>query len=83
MAKVGSVEAVGGVRDLDYWSKRWQLGESAWHKPTVEPYLTTHSGELFGARPSCKVFVPLCGKSVDMKWMADLGHKVGSLRFNL
>jgi thiopurine S-methyltransferase len=56
----------------EYWINRWQQGETAWHQTEVEPALI----RWFSEREKRKVFVPLCGKSLDLKWLIDQGHHV-------
>ena len=63
----------------DFWIERWQKGETGFHQEQLNPYLGYFYGEK-GAplekRQSLKVFVPLCGKSVDMLWLAQNGYEV-------
>lgn len=47
-----------------------QLGDSPWHKDAVNGFLIKHfkqltSGNIF---EKSRIFVPLCGKTFDMKW---------------
>jgi len=59
----------------DYWQKRWAEGRIGWHQPEVNALLRRHWSAL--ALPAgCHVFVPLCGKSADMAWLAAQGHQV-------
>lgn len=59
----------------DFWHARWQRGETGWHQQEVNAYLETHWPEL-GLAAGARVFVPLCGKSLDLVWLADQGHAV-------
>lgn len=59
----------------EYWHERWNTGQISFHQPEVETYLRDHFGRLGLARGST-VLVPLCGKSVDMLWLAKEGYKV-------
>lgn len=56
----------------DFWKGRWERGEIGWHQTEVEPGLITHFGDL---KPT-RVLVPLCGKSLDLAWLASQGHEV-------
>ncbi|XP_056018021.1 probable thiopurine S-methyltransferase isoform X2 [Ostrea edulis] len=38
--------------------------------------LEKHIDKLINGRQRIKIFVPLCGKSVDMKWLWDQGHTI-------
>ena len=60
----------------EYWLKRWEDNQIGWHKDTVNRFLIKYAEELTQGRSSLRVFVPLCGKSLDMLWLADQGHNV-------
>lgn len=62
--------------DNDYWLRCWeQGGEDFFHQPRVLPLLQKHWPAL--ALPAgSRVLVPLCGKSLDMHWLAAQGHRV-------
>lgn len=60
---------------LEHWHERWQRNEIGFHQDTVNPYLECYWPQLaLGAGEP--VFVPLCGKSLDMRWLHDQGHPV-------
>ena len=61
--------------DPSFWLKRWQQNETGFHQDKVQPALAKHWPELQVAQRS-RVFVPLCGKSLDMTWLADQGLTV-------
>lgn len=61
--------------DHNFWLERWQKSEIGFHQPKVQPALKMHWPRL--ALPhDATVLVPLCGKSVDMSWLAAQGHRV-------
>lgn len=60
--------------DENFWHERWQSGRIGFHNDAVHPLLVSQWGRL-GVAPG-PVFVPLCGKSRDMVWLADRGHPV-------
>ena len=60
----------------EYWTDRWKEGNTGWHRQEVNAYLIKYVDELTSGRAKVRVFVPLCGKSVDMLWLADQGHTV-------
>ena len=61
--------------DSKFWQQRWQDGRIGFHKSDVNPQLIEYFSEL--AVPiSGQVLVPLCGKSVDMVWLAHAGYGV-------
>ena len=58
-----------------FWQQRWQEGRIGFHKSDVNPELIKHFSTL--ALPiGSRVLVPLCGKSVDMVWLAHAGYDV-------
>lgn len=58
--------------DKNYWLGRWARGETGWHQAEVEPALVSGFSKLGPTR----VLVPLCGKSLDLGWLASRGHEV-------
>ncbi|MEQ1672266.1 MAG: thiopurine S-methyltransferase, partial [Hyphomicrobium sp.] len=53
----------------------WQKREIGFHQPQVQPALVKHWPRLNVAK-GARVLVPLCGKTVDMAWLADQGYRV-------
>lgn len=62
------------MRD-EFWHERWEQGQIGFHQQAVNRYLTDHWGDL-GLPAGAPVFVPLCGKSLDMLWLREQGHPV-------
>lgn len=53
------------------WLERWQQGRIGWHEADGNRSLKRHwRGTGF------RVLVPLCGKSIDMLWLAEQGNEV-------
>jgi thiopurine S-methyltransferase len=59
----------------DFWHKRWADNQIGFHQAAPTPMLVKHWPSL-GIAADAKVFVPLCGKSLDMVWLAAQGHRV-------
>jgi thiopurine S-methyltransferase len=59
----------------EFWHQRWASNQIGFHEDQVNAYLTRHYADL-GLAPGETVFVPLCGKSVDLRWLADQGARV-------
>lgn len=59
----------------DFWQARWQRNEIGFHLSEVNPYLLRHWPTL-GLSADSRVLVPLCGKSLDLSWLAGQGHAV-------
>lgn len=61
----------------DFWHEKWHSNEIGFDQAKVNPLLQQHFAVL-GLTPHSKVFVPLCGKSIDMVWLLEQGmHVVG------
>lgn len=65
----------------DFWLERWQRNQIGFHENEVNPYLSQFWSQL-ALDPESKVFVPLCGKSVDMDWLGQHGYKVLGVEFS-
>lgn len=61
--------------DASFWHQRWERAEISFHKHEIHPHLERFWGRLQLAAGQ-RVFVPLCGKSLDMLWLAGEGHPV-------
>jgi thiopurine S-methyltransferase len=59
----------------EFWHKRWQCGETGWHSADINRHLTEYWPGL-GVATAARVLVPLCGKTLDLLWLAGCGHRV-------
>lgn len=59
----------------DFWQTRWNDGRIGFHQAEVNRRLTRLWPTL-GVPDGATVFVPLCGKSLDMLWLHERGHPV-------
>ena len=59
----------------EFWLQRWQENRIGFHRDEVMPLLQKHWPSLQLPAGS-RVFVPLCGKSLDLHWLAAQGHDV-------
>ena len=55
----------------EFWLQRWAEGKIGFHRAEVNDALTRHWRPRTGS-----VLVPLCGKSLDLRWLAERGHAV-------
>ena len=58
-----------------FWNKRWRDNMIGFHEPAVNEQLMRFWPQL-GLPQSARVFVPLCGKTLDMAWLAQQGHSI-------
>jgi len=59
----------------EFWLERWQQNQIGFHQPDINPYLRRYWAEC-GLSAGTPVFVPFCGKSLDMNWLVAQGHPV-------
>lgn len=61
--------------DPSFWHQRWAKNEIGFHEPKANPLLVTHFKEL-SLPKGRRVFVPLCGKTLDIAWLLSQGYRV-------
>lgn len=61
--------------DASFWKDRWERGEIGFHEKQSNPFLVKYFKELSLAKGS-RVFVPLCGKTLDIAWLLSQGYRV-------
>lgn len=61
--------------DASFWHQRWERNEIAFHEREANPLLATYFAALSLAAGS-RVFVPLCGKTLDIPWLLSQGYRV-------
>jgi len=59
----------------EFWHDRWRTGQVGFHQSAVDRHLAEY-WPGFELPAASRVFVPLCGKSLDLKWLRDRGHTV-------
>jgi thiopurine S-methyltransferase len=60
-----------------FWHERWAINQIGFNQSDVNPYLQRFWPEL-NLKPGERVLVPLCGKTIDMRWLNQQGlHVVG------
>lgn len=61
--------------EADFWMQKWQRGETAFHEKQVNPALVQYLSRL-ELQAGSRIFVPLCGKTLDIGWLLQQGYKV-------
>jgi thiopurine S-methyltransferase len=61
--------------DGDFWRGRWRDNAIGFHQPAANPLLIRHLPAL-GLPAGARIFVPLCGKTLDMGWLLGEGFRV-------
>ena len=59
----------------DFWQQRWQEKRIGFNQPEVNALLIRYFDQL-DLPAGSRVLVPLCGKSIDMVWLAVQGYDV-------
>lgn len=59
----------------EFWQNRWQEKRIGFNQSEASPLLIKHWSEL-NLPAGSRIFVPLCGKSIDMVWLASQGYDV-------
>ncbi len=65
--------------ETSFWQERWQKNEIGFHLPQVHAWLKRQWPLLIEqgkVTTNSRIFVPLCGKSLDIGYFLDMGHKV-------
>ena len=60
---------------MNLWESRWQEDRIGFHLKEVNPNLMRFSDQLLHQNPD-RVFVPLCGKTLDLYWLTTKTKKV-------
>jgi thiopurine S-methyltransferase len=58
-----------------FWHERWERAEIGFHKQEVNEHLREYWEQLTPP-PGARVLIPLCGKSLDLLWLAGEDHPV-------
>jgi thiopurine S-methyltransferase len=61
--------------EASFWHQRWEKNEIAFHESKANPLLVKHFNELSLAKGR-RIFVPLCGKTLDIAWLLSKGYRV-------
>jgi len=61
--------------EANFWHERWQKKEIAFHASQPHAFLTRYFASL-KVPPGGRVFVPLCGKTLDIGWLLAQGYSV-------
>ncbi|WP_283627766.1 thiopurine S-methyltransferase [Shewanella baltica] len=64
-----------------FWHEKWHQQQIGFHQQDINPFLVKYWQKL-GLPADTQVFVPLCGKSLDMCFLAEQGHQVIGCELN-
>jgi thiopurine S-methyltransferase len=63
------------MMEADFWHDKWEANQIGFHKAEANPLLIAHFPAL-GLAKGARVFVPLCGKTLDIPWLLAQGMRV-------
>ncbi|GBF38429.1 thiopurine S-methyltransferase [Leptospira johnsonii] len=61
--------------ERDFWLSKWKENSIAFHESETNPLLLKYFKELSLAKES-RIFIPLCGKTLDISWFLSNGYRV-------
>ena len=64
-----------------FWQERWETGQIGFHEGRPNSMLSRHLDRL-ELKAGQTIFVPLCGKAIDLNWLLGKGFKVIGAEFN-
>ncbi|KQT41228.1 MULTISPECIES: thiopurine S-methyltransferase [unclassified Methylophilus] len=65
----------------DFWHTRWQNQQIGFHLDAVNPLLAAHFQTL-DLQAGQRVFIPLCGKTLDIHWLLSQDMQVAGAELN-
>ena len=66
---------MGRVMEPEFWHERWAANRIAFHQGEANRMLVAHFDSL-NLQAGDRVFVPLCGKTLDIAWLLEKGMRV-------
>ncbi len=61
--------------DTDFWLQKWEENDIGFHRSEANPLLVKYFGDL-SLEKGNRVFLPLCGKTLDIAWLLSHGYHV-------
>lgn len=58
-----------------FWHDKWQSNNIGFHLSSPNPLLIKHIQSL-NLQPQARIFIPLCGKSLDIHWLLQQGFHI-------
>jgi thiopurine S-methyltransferase len=63
------------IVDTAFWQQKWENNDIAFHQSAANPLLVNYFKALSLTKGS-RVFLPLCGKTLDILWLLANGYRV-------
>lgn len=61
--------------EASFWHERWELDQIGFHVNETNPLLINNIGKL-GLDKGARLFLPLCGKTLDIAYLLEQGYKI-------
>lgn len=61
--------------ETEFWLQKWASKDIGFHQGQANPLLVKHL-KVLGLQPGERVFLPLCGKTLDIAWLLASGYRV-------
>ena len=71
--------------EASFWHNKWEIGQIGFHENETNPFLVKHLDKLqlrSDLNNGVRIFVPLCGKTLDIHYLLSLGYKVVGVEFS-
>ncbi|MEE9330984.1 MAG: thiopurine S-methyltransferase [Methylophilaceae bacterium] len=67
--------------EAEFWHKRWTDNVIGFHLNEANPLLVAHVNAL-ALKAGSRVFIPLCGKTLDIAWLLSKGYAVAGVELS-
>jgi len=64
-----------------FWHQRWAKNETGWHESQTNPLLAKYFKDLSLGKGR-RLFLPLCGKTLDIAWLLSNGSRVAGVELS-
>jgi len=69
------------MMDASFWHQRWGKNDIAFHESATNPLLVKYFKDLSLVKGG-RVFLPLCGKTLDIPWLLSKGYRVAGVELS-
>ena len=59
----------------EFWLNKWRIKQIGFHRSQPNPALINYCS-LLNLPQNSRIFVPLCGKTLDIAWLLQQGYQV-------
>jgi thiopurine S-methyltransferase len=65
----------------EFWHQKWETNEIGFHLPGANPLLLKYFSTL-NLKQGARIFLPLCGKTLDIAWLLAKGYRVAGVELS-